>query len=80
MTHIPTLALPSPQATMSQLSALSGGGGGGATLLHEVMSFLRRCLTQVRVNQCAWLAGLFVWALFVRIRGVLCCSCSAKQN
>lgn len=34
------------QATMSQLSALSGGGGG-ATLLHEVMSFLRRCLTQV---------------------------------
>lgn len=34
------------QATMSQLSALSGGGG--ATLLHEVMSFLRRCLTQVK--------------------------------
>ena len=41
--HAPKMPL---QASMSQLSALSGGGGG-ATLLHEVMSFLRRCLTQV---------------------------------
>ncbi len=32
---------------MSQLGSLTGRAGG-ATLLHEVMSFLRRCLTQVR--------------------------------
>ena len=38
-----------PQATMSQLGSLTGRGTGGATLLHEVMSFLRRCLTQVLI-------------------------------
>ncbi|EFN56539.1 hypothetical protein CHLNCDRAFT_144181 [Chlorella variabilis] len=34
------------QVPLSQLGSLSGGGGGGATLLHEAMSFLRRCLAQ----------------------------------
>lgn len=34
------------QLSMSQLASLTGRAGG-ATLLHEVMSFLRRCLTQV---------------------------------
>ncbi|KAL4443971.1 hypothetical protein ABPG75_011708 [Micractinium tetrahymenae] len=33
------------QLSMSQLGSLTGRAGG-ATLLHEVMSFLRRCLTQ----------------------------------
>lgn len=47
---------------MTQLSSLTGGGSG-ATLLHEVMSFLRRCLTQVkrlRVQQTAkaWAEGM----------------------
>jgi hypothetical protein len=42
----PPLPSPPPQVPMSQLASLSGGGGGG-TLLHEAMSFLRRCLTQV---------------------------------
>ena len=31
--------------SLSQMSSLSGGPGG-ATLLHELMSFLRRCLSQ----------------------------------
>jgi len=34
---------------MSQMNVISGGGGGpcvGATMLHELMGFLRRCLTQ----------------------------------
>lgn len=34
---------------MSQLGSLTGRAGG-ATLLHEVMSFLRRCLTQVSAS------------------------------
>jgi hypothetical protein len=45
---------------MSQLGSLTGRGTGGATLLHEVMSFLRRCLTQVQRCSLAgvgWLAG-----------------------
>lgn len=35
--HIPVL---------SQLEALTGGSGSGASLLHELMGFLRRCLAQ----------------------------------
>ncbi|KAL4855268.1 Fanconi anemia group I protein [Chlorella vulgaris] len=42
----PSQARTHPAASMSQLSSLTGGGkGGGATLLHEAMSFLRRCLS-----------------------------------
>ena len=35
-----------PSCSMSQRPAMGGGPSGGATLLHELISFLRRCLGQ----------------------------------
>lgn len=47
---------------MSQRSSLTGGGrGGGATLLHEAMSFLKRCLSHVSWCGCEAALGLRLW-------------------
>ena len=57
-----------PQATLSQLGSLTGRGTGGATLLHEVLSFLRRCLTQVQRCSLAG-AGRAGWAGWLAAAG-----------
>lgn len=67
-----------PQATLSQLGSLTGRGTGGATLLHEVLSFLRRCLTQVQRCSLAG-AGRARWAGWL-LRGATAAGLGAGRS